>query len=122
MIVTASARHDLPQLNGRIEKILELPTRLLDNNPADQMWLLRRDHYRTIIGMAGRIAIHPIACIAELESAIASAPSAIAFMKSGGLRRPPVMTRVTSFFDELSKWRLARPSAGIVGTEILSGI
>ncbi len=53
MIVTTCARHHLHQLNGRIEKILKLLCRLLDNNPADEMRLLRRDTDRTIIGVAG---------------------------------------------------------------------
>ena len=61
-----------------------------------------------------------MACMAELETAIASAPRAIAFMKSAGLRRPPVMTRVMSLRSSWSRCRRARASAGMVGTEMLS--
>lgn len=38
---------------------------------------------------------HPMACIAELETAMASAPSANAFAKSAGVLKPPVMMSET---------------------------
>jgi len=41
-------------------------------------------------------ATQPTACIAEFDSAIASAPNAIAFAKSSATRKPPVITKVTS--------------------------
>ena len=63
---------------------------------------------------------HPMACNAELETAMASAPNIIAFAKSSGTLKPPVITKVTSRAPTLSKCFLARASAGIVGTLILS--
>jgi len=38
---------------------------------------------------------HPIACIAEFDRAIPSAPSARAFAKSDGVLNPPVIIKVT---------------------------
>jgi len=67
-----------------------------------------------------RIAWQPIACSAELETAIASAPRAKAFIKSGAVRNPPVITKVISFASLLSRCLRALANAGIVGTEILS--
>ena len=46
-----------------------------------------------------RIPMHPMACMAELERAIASAPKASAFAKSAGILNPPVMINVTSLSD-----------------------
>ncbi len=43
-----------------------------------------------------------------------------AFMKSAGLRRPPVITSVIFSTSEMSRCLRARARAGIVGTEILS--
>ena len=63
-------------------------------------------------------AMQPTACIAEFETAIASAPNAIAFEKSSATRKPPVMIKVTSFPTLLFKCFLALARAGMVGTEI----
>ena len=67
-----------------------------------------------------RMAMHPIACIAAFATAMPSAPSARALTKSAGVRSPPVTIRVTSPRSRRSRWRRARASAGIVGTEMLS--
>jgi len=61
----------------------------------------------------------PIACKAELDTAIASAPSIIAFAKSSATRSPPVMIKVICFAPTLSKCLRALARAGIVGTLIL---
>ena len=65
-----------------------------------------------------RAAIQPTACIAELDNAIASAPSAIALTKSSATLSPPVITSETSLPVLESKCFLALARAGIVGTEI----
>ena len=65
-------------------------------------------------------AIQPIACIAEFERAIASAPRAMALTKSSGTRNPPVIINVTSLPTVLSRCLRALASAGMVGTDILS--
>ena len=64
--------------------------------------------------------MQPTACIAEFETAIASAPNAIAFEKSSATRKPPVMIKDTSFPTLLFKCFLALARAGMVGTEIWS--
>ncbi|MDQ6963039.1 MAG: hypothetical protein Q9M28_11040 [Mariprofundaceae bacterium] len=43
-----------------------------------------------------RAATQPIDCKAEFATEIPSAPSAIALMKSSGMRKPPVMIKVIS--------------------------
>ena len=64
--------------------------------------------------------MHPIACMAALDTAMPSAPRAIALAKSAGVRRPPMMMSVTSLRFWPSKNRRALARAGIVGTEMLS--
>ncbi len=63
---------------------------------------------------------HPMACKAEFETAIASAPSIMALAKSSGSLNPPVITKAMSFLPMASKYFLALANAAIVGTLILS--
>src|SRR3954454_10474475 len=67
-----------------------------------------------------RMPRHPMACIAELAMATASAPRARAVAMSAASRMPPVATSVTSLRPMRSRWTRARASAGIVGIEMLS--
>ena len=63
-----------------------------------------------------RAATQPTACIAELDTAMPSAPRASAFAKSTGTRSPPVMISVTRPLAPCSsRNRRARANAGIVG-------
>ena len=90
------------------------------------LWRLWQPAVIGVLFMAGQLCVlhariprHPIAWRAEFETAIASAPSAIALAKSAGVRSPPVITSVVSWEIE-SRCLRARASAGIVGTEMLS--
>ena len=77
--------------------------------------VLRRRKPVTLVG--GILAF--LACIALLETATASAPSAIALRKSLSIRSPPVAISETPVALRRSRWRRARGNAAIVGTEML---
>ena len=53
MRMPAGARHDLHQLDARLEEVGEPPGRLLDLDPRGEMRLLRRDADRAVVGVAG---------------------------------------------------------------------
>jgi len=56
---------------------------------------------------------HPIACSAEFDSAIASAPSASALIKSAGTRSPRVTINVTSPRSQRSRCAQAYHDPGV---------
>jgi len=86
--------------------------------------LLRRDSFCVAMPTGqlllpqARIPKQPIACNAELETAMASAHNINALAKSSATRNPPVIIKVTSVAPTLSIYFLALAKAGIVGTLI----
>ena len=86
MVVPARPRQHLHQLDRRPQEVVQAVRGLVDRQPGPQVWLLRRDADRDSCSVwHARMPRQPMAWIALLAMATASAPSASALAKSDGV-------------------------------------
>ena len=120
MVMTAGSGHDLHQFNRCLEEIGQFAGCWLDHQFFPAIPVSGSRSSRAVLLLHILAATQPMACMAELARAMPSAPSAIALMKSGAVRSPPVMIKLTSAGRPYPDNAGPGASAGMVGTEIWS--